>query len=77
MKVAFISLSSMSEILGVIRDINDLTNIEIIKLHQDAIPYLDCFIDACKSFGCSVSMNKELLEDFDIREHFNDVVEVC
>ena len=75
MKVAFTSLSSMSENLKIIRA-NDLTNIKIIKLHPDAIPYLDCFIDDCQSFGCSVSINKQLLADLDILEHFSDRVQI-
>ena len=75
MKVAFTSLSSMSENLEIIRDY-DLHNIQIINLHTDAIPYLDFFIDACQSFDCRVSINKQLLEDFDILEHFSDRVHI-
>lgn len=40
------------------------------------IPYLDLFIDCCKSVGCSASINKQLLLDLDIIEHFRDRVQI-
>ena len=73
MKVTFASLSSMSETLSFIID-NELTNISITKLHPEAIPYLDWFIDTCQSSRCSVSISKQLLADHDILEHFSDRV---
>ena len=76
MKVAFTALSSMSEILGPIRDGNNVTCIEIVKLHPDGIPYLGCFINACKSFGCSVAISKELQDSHGILEHCLDVVQI-
>ena len=75
MNVIFTSLSSMTENLGIIGD-NELNNIEITNLHPDTIPYLDFFIDVCQSSGCSVSINKQLLADLDILEHFSDRVEI-
>ena len=75
MNVIFTSLSSMTENLGIIGD-NELNNIEITKIHPDTIPYLDWFIDLCQSIGYSVSMNKQLLADLDILEHFSDRVEI-
>lgn len=76
MKLTFTSISSMAERLEIIRK-NDLTGIKITQLHPDVIPYLDFFIDVCLSLGCNVSINKQLLEDLDILEHFSDRVEVC
>jgi len=59
----------------IIRD-NDMTTIKIIHLHQDVIPYLDSFIDVCKSYCYSVSITKHLLADLDILDHFSDRVQI-
>lgn len=72
MKVDLISLSSISEVATIFMKNGSINTIEITSLHSDAIMYLDYFIDSCESIGCSVEINKQILIDHDIVEHFRD-----
>ena len=73
MKVNISSFENLSSILNSLKN-ND--NIEIINLESNMIPYLGYFIDRSKELGCNVKINKKLLLNLNIFEHFSDRVQI-
>ena len=75
MKINILSLKNLSATLENLA-INNISNIRLMDINADAIPFFDYFLDRCKKHKCTVQVGKDILVNHGILEHFKGRVHI-